>query len=237
MTVAIATPITKIPQWLFSILCVLAALLCFIGQMSGAAVAIYTVGSEYAVFLTGLFGVLVAIPILLFLNRHGNKFKLLGDRFTWKKLLFWMAVTLLLLAFQYAYRTLLDSETEQSLINQAREFQSSTLGMKILTVLAFGFLAPAVEEIVFRHLLLNVFPIWRSRMWMVIAVIVSGFLFALAHMQYIKPSTFFLIMIMAAAFCAARIHTRGLLTPMFMHMTLNCIGCLEMGYVDLATIT
>lgn len=237
MSSVMAAQIIKTPQWVFSILCVLAALLCFIGQMAGAATAIYTVGSEYAVLFTGLFGILAAIPILVFLNRYENKFQLLGERLTWKKLLFWLAVTILLLAFQYGYRTLLDSGTEQALINQAREFQSSSLGKKMMTVIAFGFLAPVVEEIVFRHLLLNAFPLWRSRNWMLVAVMVSGLLFALAHMQYLKATTFFLIMIMAATFCAARIHTRGLLTPMLMHMTLNCLACIEMGYVDLATLT
>lgn len=98
-------------------------------------------------------------------------------------------------------------------------FTSATpMWMRIYMLLLGVVVAPVVEEMLFRGILL---PTLGRRIGLLPAVVATSLLFAAMHMHL---GSFFSLFLLALAFSGAYLLTRSLLTPMIMHATFNAVS-------------
>ena len=145
-------------------------------------------------------------------------------RFSWKTFWSWIAVLILLLLFEgYAIEALGAEEIPNFMMNI--EFPS--VSSMWLLLFAVTFMAPLIEEVVFRGFLLKGFS--NSFMGVYGAIIVTSALWALIHLQY-EFAYVAVIFVVGLVFGYARIRTNSLLVPMMMHFFMNLVASAGLFY-------
>lgn len=206
-----------------------AAIAGFLGQVIGAALSIYWLGEQYVIPMTMTCGVAAIFAAIIYMNAGALRPPILGDRFSIGKMAFWLGVSIALLMLQTWYWKLTGSTEEPSQVAQAVMFGRSSLGLQLALILSLAIFAPLFEEILFRHLLLEAFPIDKGRVWLWVAGACSVMMFTLGHIQYLKPSAFIFIASYAIILTAARLQTGGLATSVAIHILNNSLACFEMA--------
>ena len=87
----------------------------------------------------------------------------------------------------------------------------------IMTLFASGIIAPIVEELIFRFCICNFF-INKTSVDKKVVIVISAFLFGLAHMNIIQSSYAFVLGLILAWIY---IKTNNLLVPTIVHLTIN----------------
>lgn len=90
-------------------------------------------------------------------------------------------------------------------------------GIGLYRMLEAAIIAPVIEEILFRGVLLHR---WAERWSVKTSVVVSSFLFALLHMQVVGAIGNF---VFGAVLAGVYLHTRSLLVPIFIHILNNSV--------------
>lgn len=213
----------------FLLACLLAGLAAFLGQISGAALAILVLGEEYAIPLSMTLGLIAVIGALALLKPSGLVVPILGERFSSKKLIGWGAVTLSMIGVQTIYALMAEPGGESAMVKEAVDFQQNSLLMKIGIVASIAVFAPITEEIIFRHLITEAFAVNTGRHWVWIGSALSVVLFTIGHTQYLKLSSFIFVGAYAIILTLARLHTGGIFVPILMHVMNNSFGLYEMA--------
>ncbi|WP_392560468.1 CPBP family intramembrane glutamic endopeptidase [Orbus mooreae] len=84
-------------------------------------------------------------------------------------------------------------------------------------------LSPILEEFLFRHFILAIFPYNLGGKWAAYAIVFSSLIFTLLHTQYIHFITMLNIFVVGVILSLARIISKGLLLPILLHMSYNFI--------------
>jgi membrane protease YdiL (CAAX protease family) len=130
----------------------------------------------------------------------------------------WMLVLLALLVFEsFAIEALGVEEIPSFMLNIE---YPSVLSMWVL-LFAVIFMAPLVEEIVFRGFLLKGFS--QTFMGYYGAIVVTSLLWAMSHMQY-ELAYVAVIFVVGLVFGYARLKTNSILTPLIMHFFMNLVA-------------
>jgi len=146
--------------------------------------------------------------------------------FKWYRLLGWVVAWILLTVgldgtFRFGLSWLLPGY-----IKEAADLQiflpSDAPAKVILTFLLAGFIAPVMEELVFRGLILQRLAVKFGYGW---AIITSSLVFGLLHMEGWSGATAF-----AVFMCLIYLHTRNIWVPIVLHI-LNNMGSLVLEYV------
>jgi len=137
---------------------------------------------------------------------------------SWGTVWRWMLVLLALLLFEsFAIEALGVEEIPSFMMNI--EYPSA-LSMWVL-LFAVIFMAPLVEEIVFRGFLLKGFS--QTFMGAYGAIVVTSLLWAMLHMQY-ELAYVAVIFVVGLVFGYARLKTNSILTPLMMHFVMNLVA-------------
>jgi len=130
----------------------------------------------------------------------------------------WMLVLLALLLFEsFAIDALGVEEIPSFMMNIE---YPSVLSMWVL-LFAVIFMAPLVEEVVFRGFLLKGFS--QTFMGAYGAIVVTSLLWAMLHMQY-ELAYVAVIFVVGLVFGYARLKTNSILTPLMMHFFMNLVA-------------
>jgi len=144
--------------------------------------------------------------------------------FSWKTFWSWMGILVLLLLFEgYAIEALGAEEIPSFMMN----IEYPSVSSMWLLVFAVTFMAPLVEEVVFRGFLLKGFSNSFMGVWG--AVIVTSALWALIHLQY-EFAYVAVIFVVGLVFGYARVRTNSLFVPMTMHFFMNLIAAVGLFY-------
>ncbi|HHY0626544.1 TPA: CPBP family intramembrane glutamic endopeptidase [Vibrio parahaemolyticus] len=112
-------------------------------------------------------------------------------------------------------------EFEPFTLNVAKNFSTGTLEDKSLLIGVYLIMVPIFEEIFFRGIMmgaiLNMPFITDEKVRMATACIIPSLLFITLHSQYEYVWTYILLFLFAMVVSVARIISRGLLLPMFLH--------------------
>ena len=138
--------------------------------------------------------------------------------YSWKTFWRWMGILVLLLIFEgYAIELMGAEEIPSFMMNI--EFPS-TFSMYLLAF-SVMFMAPLIEEVVFRGFLLKGFS--NTFMGAEGAVALTSLLWAIIHLQY-EFAYVAVIFMIGLVFGYARIKTQSLFVPMTMHMLMNGVA-------------
>ncbi|MCH1722475.1 CPBP family intramembrane glutamic endopeptidase [Lactococcus formosensis] len=129
----------------------------------------------------------------------------------------WMAIMLFVETLaQHFYGSGLNPENQEFLTEISNHVPT------LVTLLVLGILGPIIEEVIFRHILLNRLSHYTG---IIFAVIFSTTLFAVMHMQ--QPMDFILYapgsLLLAIAYLSSH---RSLVFVIFLHMLNNILGLL-----------
>lgn len=113
------------------------------------------------------------------------------------------------------------SQNPQAVFEVLGEGQSPLILLAVVVVSVV--LAPLVEEILFRGLLLAALSRWLGPG---VAVLGSSFVFALIHMHL---RSFVALFVLGMAFALAYLYTRSLRVPIVMHALFNAVSMLQFG--------
>ncbi len=116
-------------------------------------------------------------------------------------------------------------QPEVWLEQQAQQSRTTVLVMLFSAVI----LAPVFEEILFRGFLLQGFLLWAPKSPLACATLTS-ILFAAMHTQYVHIQTLALLTLFSLLLCYARLTSRGLKLPIFLHMINNTLALLPALY-------
>ncbi len=159
------------------------------------------------------------LALLLFRRELKESFSYFKTHSTLKilSLPLWMAVILAVEALaQHFYGNELNPENQEFLTEMSNQIPT------IITLLIFGVLGPIIEEIIFRHILLNKLSNYTG---IIFAVVFSTILFAVMHMQ--QPMDFILYapgsLLLALAYLSSQ---RSLAFVISLHMLNNILGLL-----------
>lgn len=113
------------------------------------------------------------------------------------------------------------------LSEQAQQAQSSRLIMLITAVC----LAPVFEEVLFRGFLLQAFMMWApgSRF---ACMLLTSLLFSAMHTQYVHWQSVVALLLFSLLLCWARIKSKGLALPVFLHTFNNLIALVPALYLS-----
>ncbi len=117
-------------------------------------------------------------------------------------------------------------QPESWLEQQAQQSRTTVLIMLFSAVI----LAPIFEEILFRGFLLQGFLLWAPKSPLACATLTSV-IFAALHTQYVHLQTLAMLTLFSLLLCYARLTSRGLKLPIFLHMINNFLALLPALYV------
>jgi len=144
--------------------------------------------------------------------------------YSWKTFWTWMGILVLLLIFEgYAIEAMGAKEIPNFMMNI--EFPNR-LSMYLLAF-SVMFIAPLIEEVVFRGFLLKGFS--ETFMGAEGAVVVTSLLWAIIHLQY-EFAYVAVIFMIGLVFGYARIKTKSLFVPMTMHLVMNGVASLGLFF-------
>ena len=144
--------------------------------------------------------------------------------YSWKTFWTWMGILVLLLIFEgYAIKAMGAKEIPNFMMNI--EFPTR-LSMYLLAF-SVMFIAPLIEELVFRGFLLKGFS--KTFMGAGGAVVVTSLLWAMMHVQY-EFAYVAVIFMIGLVFGYARIQTKSLFVPMTMHLVMNGVASLGLFF-------
>ena len=144
--------------------------------------------------------------------------------YSWKTFWIWMGVLVLLLIFEgYAIELMGAEEIPSFMMNIEfpNKFSMYLLAFSVM------FMAPLIEEVVFRGFLLKGFSETFMGVWG--AIIVTSLLWAIVHLQY-EFAYVAVIFVIGLVFGYARIKTGSLFVPMTMHMVMNGVASLGLFF-------
>jgi len=171
---------------------------------------------------------IIVVPLVFGIAKlkRGSRLKEYFDLrlFSWKTFWIWMGILVLLLIFEGTALTALGvEETPNFMLNIE---YPSTLSIWLL-LFGVTFMAPLIEEVVFRGFLLKGFSNSFMGVWG--AVIVTSALWAMMHIQY-EFAYIAIIFVVGLVFGYARIQTKSLLVPMSMHFMMNLIASIGLYF-------
>ena len=144
--------------------------------------------------------------------------------FSWKTFWTWMGILVLLLIFEgYAIEALGAEEIPSFMMN----IEYPNVSSMWLLVFSVIFMAPLVEEVVFRGFLLKGFSNSFMGVWG--AIIVTSALWAMLHLQY-EFAYMAVIFMVGLVFGYARVKTNSLFVPMTMHFFMNLVASLGLFF-------
>jgi len=137
------------------------------------------------------------------------------NAYSWRTFWIWMGILLLLLIFEtYTLKFLGVAETPSFMQN----IEYPTASSIWLLVFSVMFMAPLIEEVIFRGFLLKGFS--NSFMGTSGAIVITSLLWAMLHLQY-SIEYMFVIFVIGLVFGYAKVKTHSLFVPMTMHMIMN----------------
>lgn len=116
-------------------------------------------------------------------------------------------------------------QPEGWLVEQAQQGRASMLILLLTAVL----LAPVFEEVLFRGFLLQAFLLWAPQSRFA-CMLLTSLLFAVMHTQYEHWQTLVALTLFSLLLCYARLRSRGLALPVFLHTLNNLIALLPAWY-------
>lgn len=158
------------------------------------------------------------IPVWWFVfRRHGAGWKELGfRRFTWKDLGIGCGLLVGMYVFMLVYGIVLSVFNIEPDVNWVEIFESqASPGWLIFTVVVA---APFLEEILFRGF---IFTGFRNKYGWFTAMLISGVLFAVNHLQLVGLITYFLL---GCILAYLRHSSKSLWPPIFFHMIINGVS-------------
>lgn len=153
------------------------------------------------------------------------KFELIGAKFTWKLIIFCIVgsfVIRILAAFFMMDKALLN---DSYVAEMKSLFFSDGVIAQIAIIISMALIAPIIEELAFRHLLVSGF-ISMGWKYAVCAFLISTILFTFAHQQYSGLLQFSQVVIMALFLVVGRWVSGGMLTSIICHSFVNTIACI-----------
>jgi len=164
------------------------------------------------------FSIITPLYIIFF----GKHYEMGFGNFSFRQFLVFI---FLILLTQLAGAYILDIRKAE---NWMMEQDSVKGGLFLLNFIMLMFIVPIYEELVFRGCLLAaLLTFFRGNIY--IASLVTSFLFAMLHTQYTDIRTLIILFIVSIILIVARIISKGVMTPVFLHMTMN--GCIMgLGY-------
>ena len=172
--------------------------------------------------------VLIVVPLVFGIAKL-KKGSVLRDYFdlrgySWKTFWRWMGVLALLLVVEGVALDLMGVEQTPSFMMNIKFPTTSSMYLLAFSVM---FMAPLIEEVVFRGFLLKGFSKTFMGAWG--AIIVTSILWAIIHLQY-EFAYVAVIFMIGLVFGYARIKTQSLFVPMTMHMVMNGVASLGLFY-------
>ncbi|MCU5771202.1 CPBP family intramembrane metalloprotease [Erwiniaceae bacterium BAC15a-03b] len=119
-------------------------------------------------------------------------------------------------------------QPEAWLEQQSQQSRSAVL-ILLFTAVVLG---PVFEEILFRGFLLQGFLLWAPKSPLA-CVTLTSLLFAAMHTQYVHLQTLAMLTLFSMLLCYARLKSRGLKLPIFLHMFNNLLALLPALYATL----
>jgi membrane protease YdiL (CAAX protease family) len=92
----------------------------------------------------------------------------------------------------------------------------STFQITIL-VLTLLILPPIVEELLYRHFILTSVPVFKGKVTAACSILITSALFSYAH-NYVYQLTYISLFLVGIILGIARVHSKGLLLPILLHM-------------------
>ncbi len=144
--------------------------------------------------------------------------------YSWRTFWRWMGVLLLLLIFEgFALEAMGVEQTPNFMLNIEYPNRLSIY----LLLFSVMFIAPLIEEVVFRGFLLKGFS--KTFMGAEGAVALTSLLWAIMHLQY-EFAYMAVIFMVGLVFGYARVKTGSLFVPMTMHMVMNGVASLGLFF-------
>ncbi|PGO20037.1 CPBP family intramembrane metalloprotease [Bacillus cereus] len=173
------------------------------------------VESEFALGAIS-FTVPAIVGIILFKNEIIESFAYFKEKTILKVVSVPLLVLLMVIIEQIVMHFLATDQPE----NQDQLLEAGAGAPLIFTLLVFGILGPMLEEIVFRHVLINRFSDYIGT---AIASIISIMIFTLLHTNQLSDIAIYLpgAMILTIAYLISK---RSLAYVMAIHMLNNCLG-------------
>ncbi|MGG0708029.1 CPBP family intramembrane glutamic endopeptidase [Bacillus paramobilis] len=173
------------------------------------------VESEFALGAIG-FTVPAIVGIILFKNEIIESFAYFKEKTILKVVSVPLLVLLMVIIEQAVMRFLATDQPE----NQDQLLEAGAGAPLIFTLLVFGILGPILEEIVFRHILINRFSHYIGT---AIASIISILIFTFLHTNQLSDYAIYLpgAVILTIAYLISK---RSLAYVMAIHMLNNCLG-------------
>jgi len=182
----------------------------------------------FLISLSAIGSAIIVVPLVLLIakfKRGSNLQEYFGFyKISWKTFASWMGILVLLLVFETFFLGALGVEETPSFM---MNIEFPTIYSMWILVFAVVFMAPLIEEVVFRGFLLKGFS--KSFIGVSGAVVITSALWAMMHMQYEKEYVL-VIFVVGIVFGIARIHTNSILTPMIMHFFMNLIASVGLFY-------
>jgi len=171
---------------------------------------------------------LIVVPLVFGIAKL-KKGSVLRDYFdlrgySWKTFWRWMGGLALLLVVEGVALDLMGVEQTPSFMMNIKFPTTSSMYLLAFSVM---FMAPLIEEVVFRGFLLKGFSKTFMGEWG--AIIVTSLLWAIIHLQY-EVAYVAVIFMIGLVFGYARIKTQSLFVPMTMHMVMNGVASLGLFY-------
>ncbi|MHD0644231.1 CPBP family intramembrane glutamic endopeptidase [Pseudomonas aeruginosa] len=210
-------------------------LLIFIGALSnftalGSIRWLSSIGVPQALLLYGYVpAILMLMPILYTLDQARIAPFAFAGKAKPRHVLVVFICVICYLAFEVGVLSLAGVSSK---VESQVPFFDKALAMSLPGKLAFavmiGIVAPLAEELMFRQLVLGLFPYWKSRAWAVIGVLVSASLFAFAHLDKLDAIGISLFVFGASLLGALRIWSGGILLPFLAHAFNNSLAVAAM---------
>ncbi|HIE1900991.1 CPBP family intramembrane glutamic endopeptidase [Pseudomonas aeruginosa] len=133
-------------------------------------------------------------------------------------------LTFLLWAFFQKIDCSVTAPPEPWMSSYTEEIKTGGLSM-LVVIIGICILAPIGEELVFRQMLVDVFPIRKRHLMLVLSWLFSSLLFTIAHMcQYQNPTTLIWIFVVGSLCFVARVASGGIALPILVHVTSNSLA-------------
>lgn len=192
--------------------------------------------SSAAIVASMVFSLVVCAGLLLYLNRMRglNPAELFGlQNIHWRSLLKVVLIFALICVVSVSLVSILVSHWLQQVWpdlqpqQMVETFQaSSSIGLKLLVIVAAVIIAPLSEEILFRGFVYGVLKRYTDAPF---AALSSSLMFAIIHMHL---GSLLPLCMLAVLFCIAYEITGCLLVPMLLHIIFNATSILLMLFVD-----
>jgi membrane protease YdiL (CAAX protease family) len=145
-------------------------------------------------------------------------------KISWKTVAIWIGVLILLLIFEgLAIEALGADEIPSFMMN----IEYPSVSSMWVLLFAVTFMAPLVEEVVFRGFLLTGFS--QSSLGVPAGIVITSALWAVIHLQY-ELAYVAVIFVVGLVFGYARVKTNSILTPMMMHFMMNLVASIGLFY-------